>query len=175
MTEHRADYRIPRMRSLALISLSIVLAAACGAPPTAPPSAGAKPAPDFALPDLAGKTVKLSDSAGTVRLVDFWATWCAPCREEIPMFKDFHAQYGPRGFTLIGISMDDDASVVGPFVKENGVPYLNLLGNEEVAGAYGPLSGLPTKFLIDKQGNIVEKFFGPVPRGVLEKKIQSLL
>jgi thiol-disulfide isomerase/thioredoxin len=157
---------------------SILLAASCSAPPApvAPASVEAKPAPDFELQDVTGKTVKLSDSAGTVRLVDFWATWCAPCRDEIPMFKDLHARYGAKGLTLIGIAMDDEGSaVVAPFVRENGMPYINLLGNEAVAGAYGPLSGLPTKFLIDKNGNIVEKFFGPVPRSVLEKKIETLL
>ena len=131
---------------------------------------------DFALPDVDGRTVRLSDSAGKVRLVDFWATWCAPCREEIPMFKDLHARYGSRGLTLIAIAMDDEGgSVVEPFVRENGMPYLNLLGNEEVASAWGPLRGLPTKFLVDKDGNIVETFFGPVPPKILERKIESLL
>ena len=162
------------MRSLSFIVATILLAASCSAPPPAS-SQASKPAPDFELKDLTGKTVHLSDSAGTVRLVDFWATWCAPCREEIPMFKDLHARYGPRGLTLIGIAMDDETEVVEPFVRENGMPYINLLGNEAVASAYGPLSGLPTKFLIDKNGNIVEKFFGPVPRAVLEKKIETLL
>ena len=158
----------------AALLCAALLAASCGAPP--PASSETKAAPDFELKDVTGKTVHLSDSAGTVRLVDFWATWCAPCREEIPMFKDLHARYGPRGLTLIGIAMDDEGTeVVVPFVRENAMPYINLLGNEAVASAYGPLSGLPTKFLIDKNGNIVEKFFGPVPRAVLEKKIETLL
>jgi cytochrome c biogenesis protein CcmG/thiol:disulfide interchange protein DsbE len=92
------------------------------------------------------------------------------------MFKDFHARYGPRGFTLIGIAMDDEGvEVVAPFVRENGMPYINLIGNEEVAGRYGPLRGLPTKFLVDKDGRIVDTFFGPVPRAVLEKRIEALL
>lgn len=92
------------------------------------------------------------------------------------MFKDLHAKYGGKGLTLIGIAMDDEgASVVEPFVRENGMPYVNLLGNEEVSGAWGPLRGLPTKFLVDKQGRIVDTFFGPVPRSVLEKKIEALL
>jgi thiol-disulfide isomerase/thioredoxin len=169
-----------RIAPVLLVSLlfASLLLVSCGAPSPAPtaPQASAKPAPGFELPDLTGKTVKLSDSAGTVRLVDFWATWCAPCREEIPMFKDLHARYGSRGLTLIGIAMDDEGgSVVEPFVRENGMPYLNLLGNEAVASAWGPLRGLPTKFLVDKDGNIVETFFGPVPPKVLERKIESLL
>src|SRR5262245_44775347 len=106
------------MRFFSSAVATILLAASCSAPP--PASSQAKAAPDFELKDLSGRTVHLSDSAGTVRLVDFWATWCAPCREEIPMFKDFHARYGPRGFTLIGIAMDDEGTeVVGPFVQEN--------------------------------------------------------
>lgn len=175
----------PRLRPahlrLAAAAFAFALLACGGgprvdAPSGAPAGEAAKAAPDFALPDLDGKTVKLSDSNGTVRLVDFWATWCAPCREEIPMFKDLHATYGPKGFTLIGVAMDDEgASVVKAFVEENHMPYLNLIGNEEVANAYGPLAGLPTKFLVDRQGKIVERFFGPVPRPILEKKIQALL
>ncbi|HVQ35464.1 MAG TPA: TlpA disulfide reductase family protein [Candidatus Bathyarchaeia archaeon] len=166
------------MRFLPIASVTLSLLAACGAPPASAPAPAteAKAAPGFELKDLTGKTVKLSDSDGTVRLVDFWATWCAPCREEIPMFKDLHARYGGKGLTLIGIAMDDEgAAVVDPFVKENGMPYVNLLGNEDVAAAWGPLRGLPTKFLVDKQGRIVDTFFGPVPRSVLEKKIASLL
>jgi len=163
--------------SIAPLAVALLLLAACGAPPPAQaPAAETKPAPGFELKDLSGKTVKLSDSDGTVRLVDFWATWCAPCREEIPVFKDLHARYGSKGLTLIGIAMDDEgATVVGPFVQENGMPYVNLLGNEEVATAWGPLRGLPTKFLLDKQGRIVDTFFGPVPPKILEKKIQALL
>jgi len=168
------------MRQLLVPLMTLSLVAACGAPPPATnaqaPAKEAKPAPGFELKDLSGKTVKLSDSDGTVRLVDFWATWCAPCREEIPMFKDLHARYGGKGLTLIGIAMDDEgAQVVDPFVRENQMPYVNLIGNEDVASAWGPLRGLPTKFLVDKQGRIVDTFFGPVPRSVLEKKIESLL
>src|SRR6186997_287020 len=98
------------MRFLAPVVVTIALLTACGgAPPAAnkaAPLAETKPAPGFELKDVSGKTVKLSDSDGTVRLVDFWATWCAPCREEIPMFKDLHARYGGKGLTLIGIAMD---------------------------------------------------------------------
>ena len=78
-------------------------------------------------------------------------------------------------WTLIGIAMDDDTAVVEPFVREHGMPYVNLIGNEDVAGRYGPLRGLPTKFLVDREGKIVDTFFGPVPRSVLEKKIEALL
>lgn len=118
----------------------------------------------------------LSDSKGTVRLVDFWTTWCAPCREEIPTFKALHAAYAGKGFTIVGIAMDDEgASKVKPFVDENQIPYLTLIGSEPVANAFGGVVGFPTKFLLDRDGKIVESWIGPVPRAVLEQKIQSLL
>jgi len=173
--------------SLTLAAFAIVLAA-CGGTANAPGGSApakesaaqaapaARMAPDFELKDINGKTVHLSDSTGTVRLVDFWTTWCSPCREEIPMFKDLHATYGAKGLTLVGIAMDDGgASVVKPFVDENQIPYLTLIGSDPVATAFGGVVGFPTKFLVDRQGHIVESWIGPVPRAVLEKRIQTLL
>ena len=179
-------------RSLAgALLLSAITACA---PPAAPPepnsasgdtgtasapaagTAAASPVADFALADLNGTTVRLSDFAGKVRLVDFWATWCAPCREEIPMFEELHRKYGPRGFTMIAISRDEGgASVVAPFVAKQGTTYLNLIGTDEVADAFGGVAGLPTAFLLDGEGRVVERFFGPKPRRVLEGKIEQLL
>jgi thiol-disulfide isomerase/thioredoxin len=133
-------------------------------------------APDFELKDVEGKVFHLSDAKGTVRLVDFWATWCAPCREEIPMFKDLHATYGAKGFTLVGIAMDDEGvDKVKPYVDELKIPYLTLIGNEDVAKAFGGIVGFPSKFLVDRNGRIVDSWVGAVPRAVLEKKIQSIL
>lgn len=166
---------------VAVTFAALVSAPGCGtgggAPAPAKPGAAAeKTAPDFALEDVAGKVVHMSDFQGKVRLVDFWTTWCAPCREEIPMFKQLQAEYGPRGFAVLGIAMDEEGkSVVKPFVAENGIDYVTLLGNDGVAKAYGPIVGFPTKFLVDRQGRIVAHFVGPVPRPVLEKKIQALL
>lgn len=135
-----------------------------------------KLAPDFELKDVFGKSYKFSDAKGTVRLVDFWATWCAPCREEIPMFKDLTAAYGPKGFSLVGIAMDDEGvDKVKPFVDEMKIQYLTLIGNEGVVDAFGGVVGFPTKFLVDRQGRIVDSWVGEVPREILEKKIQGLL
>jgi peroxiredoxin len=141
-----------------------------------PAMSGEKTAPDFELKDLEGKVYRFADAKGTVRLVDFWATWCAPCREEIPMFKDLHATYGPRGFALVGIAMDDEGlAKVKPFAEEEKLPYLTLIGNDDVANAFGGVVGLPTKFLVDREGHIVATWVGEVPRSVLEKQIQALL
>src|SRR5882757_8393819 len=104
----------------------------CGSRGTAPAAPSqAVNAPDFELKDVDGKSFRFADTKGTVRLVDFWATWCAPCREEIPMFKDLHATYGSKGFTLVGIAMDDEGlEKVKPFVDEQKITYLTLLGND---------------------------------------------
>jgi thiol-disulfide isomerase/thioredoxin len=133
-------------------------------------------APDFALPDLDGKVVHLSDSVGKVRLVSFWATWCAPCREEIPALKELHQTYASRGFTLLAISMDEEGvEVVAPFVRDYSIPYTTLIGNDEVAQAFGGVVGLPTAFIVDRNGKIVDSFVGAVPRKILESKIQEVL
>jgi peroxiredoxin len=132
-----------------------------------------KLAPDFTLTDYAGETFRLSDSAGSVRLIDFWATWCPPCVEEIPMLKELHETYRDRGLQILAIS-DESAEVVQAFVEENEVPYPNLIDPGEVSTEYRVL-GLPTAYLLDGDGRIVEFFAGPKPRKVLEGKIRELL
>ena len=157
-------------------ALAVVLSGCGGGGRQPAPPAALKAAPDFALKDLQGNLYHFSDAKGTVRLVDFWATWCAPCRQEIPMFKDLHAAYGPKGFTLVGIAMDDEGvDKVKPYVDDLKLPYLTLIGDEGVVDAFGGVVGFPTKFLIDREGRIVDSWVGEVPRAVLEKKIQSLL
>jgi len=130
-------------------------------------------APDFVLPTLDGASVSLGETAGQVRLIDFWATWCVPCREEIPMLNELQATYGDRGFRVLGIS-DEEAGLIRDFVKENGVEYTNLVGTEEVTEAYGVL-GLPAAYLLDREGRVVDSFLGPKPKKVLIEKIETLL
>jgi len=100
------------------------LATACGGGTSVPaPVAGPRMAPDFALQDLAGNTVRLSDSAGEIRIVDFWATWCPPCLEEIPMYKEIHQDYASRGVRILGVALDDEgAALVRPFAAEKAIP-----------------------------------------------------
>ena len=130
-------------------------------------------APEFELATLDGTVVRLSDSAGKVRLIDFWATWCAPCREEIPMLNELHEGYRDQGLTILAIS-DEDADIVGPFAEEYGVNYTNLVGGEDTFVEYGA-PALPTAYLLDGEGRIVETYVGPKPKKVLEKKIRELL
>jgi len=172
------------------IVFALLLAPACGggggsATPASGDAAAVEPnltgsataasdsAPDLALTTLDGEQVRLSDSSGKVRLVDFWATWCAPCREEVPMLNELQKSYGDRGFQVVAIS-EEEADVIRDFVEEHGVEYLNLVGTEEVAQAFGVL-GLPAAYLLDGEGKVVKSFLGPKPRRVLVEKIESLL
>lgn len=133
-------------------------------------------APNFSLPDLQGNTLKFSDFKGKVILVDFWATWCGPCKLEVPHLVDLYEQYNAQGFEIIGIALDNSgAEVVEPFTREYNVTYPVVLGNREVAIAFGGLTAIPTAFLVDKSGNIVGKYVGYQEKAVLEEAIKKLL
>jgi cytochrome c biogenesis protein CcmG/thiol:disulfide interchange protein DsbE len=140
------------------------------------PALVGRTAPDFALTDLSGKTVRLADFKGKVVLLDFWATWCAPCREEIPDFVELQEQYAEQGFTLLGISLDEEgAEVVKPFAQQLGINYPVVIGNTEVSAAYGGMQALPTAFLIGRDGRILEAFVGDRARPDFERAIRSAL
>lgn len=135
-------------------------------------------APDFTLKDLQGRSGKLSDYRGKVLILDFWATWCGPCRMLIPHFKALHDQYKDSGFEVIGIAMDHGGTkVVKPFVEKHEIKYLNFIGTNEVAMKYGGLRGIPTTFIITRDGRIYKKYVGvpPNPRDTFETDIKSLL
>ena len=125
------------------------------------PEKDRKAAPDFTLKDANGASVKLSDYKGKVVLLDFWATWCGPCKIEIPWFIEFEQTYKDKGFAVVGVSMDEDGwSVVKPYIQERKVNYRVLLGTEMLSQLYGGLDALPSTFLIDRTGRIASVHIG---------------
>jgi peroxiredoxin len=135
-----------------------------------------KPAPDFALKDGDGKTVHLSDYKGKVVLVDFWATWCGPCKIEIPWLKEFQRKYRDQGFEVIGISMDEEGwNVVKPFVSDLAINYRVVIGDDTTAQLYGGVDALPTTFVIDRNGKIAAVHVGLTSKGEIEHGIEEVL
>jgi cytochrome c biogenesis protein CcmG/thiol:disulfide interchange protein DsbE len=137
----------------------------------------AKPANfDFKIKDLDGKQVDLASFKGKVVLLNFWATWCGPCKAEIPGFVELQAKYRDQ-LTVIGYSVDDDAPKARAFAQEYKMNYPILLGEgrEDVQDAFGPIWGIPASFLISKDGKVCKKHLGIAPKSVFEKEIQALI
>ena len=138
--------------------------------------AAAQPAPDFALQDLNGRTVRLADLRGKAVVVNFWATWCPPCRHEIPWFVELQKTYGPQGLEVVGISMDESgAAAVKQFAREMNINYTVLMGNADVAMRYGGVRVLPTTFYIGRDGSVIEAVPGLIGRGDVEELVKAAL
>lgn len=138
---------------------------------------GSKPAisemaPAFSLKDLKGENVRLSDFKGKVVLVNFWASWCPPCKIEIPGFLKVYAAYKDRGFTIIGIALDD---VSQSFVKDMGITYPIAIAGDKVVKDYGNVAGIPISFLIGKDGRIIKKVMGFYSVDAVRKDIENAL
>ena len=160
--------------SAAVISAAMALAACQQS--TAAVSSSMGKAPDFTLPDLDGKPFSLSSTAGKVVLIDFWATWCPPCRMGVPELQELYDRYKAKGLVIVGVSLDQGgAADVKPFVKQNGVTYPVVVGDQRVANLYGGIRGIPTMFVVDRQGNIVKKYVGYQSKAVLEAAVKELL
>jgi peroxiredoxin len=134
-----------------------------------------KPAPNFVLKDSSGKTVSLKKLHGKVVLLDFWATWCHGCKEEIPWFSEFEKTYRAKGLAVVGVSMDDGWSVVKSFLAETHVPYRIVLGNDETTKQYG-IGNMPDAFLIDRHGKVAAAYMaGLVDKDDVEANIKAIL
>jgi len=133
-------------------------------------------APDFVLPAVDGSMVRMSDYNGQVIIVDFWATWCPPCHEMVPILAKLHSEYSSKGLVILGISLDKEGlEVLGPYVHENMIPYKVVMSDEKVNRAFGGIATIPTLYIIDREGKLVRKLIGFHSYGDLEGEIQRYL
>ena len=149
-----------------------------GAPADAECSLDPRPANlEFTLQDMHGDEVRLADYAGKVLLLDFWATWCAPCRVEIPGFIEMVETYGPQGFAILGISIDDPPETLQAYAAELQMNYPVLIGDgrDDVKDEYGPIIGFPTAIIIDRNGNVCHRHIGFTLKDRFVADVEALL
>jgi|RhiMetdeSRZDD1v2_1073273.scaffolds.fasta_scaffold00116_71 thiol-disulfide isomerase/thioredoxin len=185
------------LRTLPLVTLLLAVTAGCGGATeskttttatvskSSTKSVTSKPAvdtsqlqaaPAWALVDLAGKPVTSESLKGKVVIVDFWATWCGPCRAAIPHLMELHKTYKDKGFEVVGVSLDQQGSaVVQSFVNQHEIPYTIAMGNQKIVNDFGGVRGIPTAFIISQDGKIYRKIVGLVPREQYEKDVIALL
>lgn len=133
-------------------------------------------APDFTLESLEGKNLRLSDLKGKAVLLNFWATWCTPCKIEMPWFVELQKQYGPDGLQIVGVAMDDASKEdIAKFAKDLGVNYPILIGKEAVGDLYGGIPAMPESFFIGRDGRVVDKIIGLKGRSDIEDSIKRAL
>ncbi|MGB2960751.1 MAG: TlpA disulfide reductase family protein [Bacteroidota bacterium] len=141
-----------------------------------PPDDNGNTAPNFALTTAGGATIELKELEGSVVVINFWATWCSPCRAEIPGMLEVYEKYRGDGLEIVGIALDRDGwNVVTPFVERMNISYPIVLGGREVVQKYGGISALPTTFIVDKKGNVVKGHVGYLSKDDLEEIVSKLL
>lgn len=148
-----------------------------GLPPSSKDPAKGTLAPTFELKSIPdGKVIPLASLRGKAVMVNFWATWCGPCKLEMPWLVDLQKKYGPDGLQIVGVAMDDTAEKdIDAFAKKMGVNYIVLQGTEKVGDAYGGVAGLPESFFLDRTGKIVDETVGLVSQSEIENNIKKSL
>lgn len=156
-----------RLLAIAIVLLALMTGAA----------QAATKMPNFTLPSVKdGAMVKASAYQGQAMLINFFATWCPPCRKEIPSLIQLQKEYGPKGFTVIGISTDQGGTaMVDKFAKKMEINYPVLLSDSETPSAFGGIIGIPTSFLVNREGNIVKRYDGYVDRQTLVNDLKAIL
>jgi len=159
-------------RFLLVLSFFLVLAG-----PLSGRANAATAMPEFSLPSAVdGKVVNSGSFKGKVLLITFFATWCPPCRQEVPTLIQLHKDLGPRGFAVIGLSVDEGGpKVVAKLVEQEKINYPVLMADRSTARSFGGIAGIPTSFLINKKGHVVKKYPGFVPHALLERDIKAVL
>ena len=161
-------------RRLLLVILLAVIIAGCSKDDSGQGLSGG--APDFTLPAVDGSMVSMSDYRGKVILVDFWATWCPPCQEMIPVLSKLHKKYSDKGLVILGVSLDRDGlEALGTYVHENMIPYKVVMGDTRIGNAFGGVSSIPTLYIVDRDGRLVRKLTGYHSYGQLEEQVKKYL
>ena len=167
-TSRSSRFRTVTIAALALAAVTLLAAPAKNALLN-------KPAPAFSRTSLENGHVDLAGFQGRVVLLNFWATWCAPCQVEMPRFVQWQEKYKADGLSIVGVSMDDDAQPVKAFLHKRILNYPVVMGDEKLGLAYGGVLGLPVTYLIDRKGIIRARYQGATNLAAMERKIQQLL
>jgi thiol-disulfide isomerase/thioredoxin len=130
---------------------------------------------DFVLRDMNNKPLNLADYKGKVVVLNFWATWCGPCKEEIPAFVELYDRYKDQGLVIVGVSIDDTPEQLQAFTREWKMQYPVAQMQSDIEDAYGPFYGVPTSFFIARDGSICTKHLGPVSKEQFEREVKALL